>query len=86
MKDINYISKEENERRRDYYEFCKVLEEVFNDDEPFDDDDIPDTMTGMTYGQMKYGDDYDNFTGDIIRSSRTETIKEQPIKKSRKRN
>lgn len=31
-------------------------------------------------------DDDDNFTGDIIRSSRTETIKEQPIKKNRNGN
>jgi len=52
MKDINYISNEENERRRDYYEFCKVIDEILTED----DDTIPDELSGVTYEINKYGE------------------------------
>ena len=70
MKDINYITPEENERRLQYYEFCKIIDSIMTDD-----DDIPDQLSGITYEDNKYGYD-DFFTGDISKSSRTDTNKD----------
>lgn len=72
MKDINYISQEENERRLQYYEFCKIIDSIMTDD-----DDIPDQLSGITYEDNKYGYDDDFFTGDISKSSRTDTNKDE---------
>lgn len=49
-------------------------------DKIFGDDDIPDSLSATTYEQVKYGDDYDGgFTGDISKSSKTETEKDAQI-------
>lgn len=46
-------------------------------DKIFGDDDIPDSLSATTYEQVKYGDDF--FTGNIAKSSKTETEKDAQI-------
>ena len=43
--------------------------------EIMDDDTLVDEISGNTYEQVKYGDDF--FTGNLIKSSRTYTNKDE---------
>lgn len=75
----------ETERIKKYAEFCKVMDEVlsepddmteFNEiDTIVDDDTLPDFSGFTSYAENKYGYE-DGFTGDIAKSSRTDTIKD----------
>lgn len=51
MEDLKQITQIENEKREQYYEFCKLYDQLMTDD--------------------------DFFTGDISKSSRTETNKDE---------
>lgn len=69
LQDMEYpelTPKEEEELRK-----LNVLEKIFGDD------DIPDSLSAITYEQVKYGDDF--FTGNIAKSSKTETEKDAQI-------
>lgn len=72
LQDMEYpelTPKEEEELRK-----LNMLEKIFVDD------DIPDSLSAITYEQVKYGDDYDGgFTGDLSKSSKTETEKDIQI-------
>ena len=54
MEDLKQITQIENEKREQYYEFCKIMDEILTED---DNDDF--------------------FTGDIAKSSRTDTNKDE---------
>ena len=54
MEDLKQITQIENEKREQYYEFCKLYDQLMTDD--------------------------DFFTGDISKSSRTDTNKDEIIK------
>lgn len=75
------------EKLKKYAEFCKVMDEVlsetddmteFNEiDTIVDDDTLPDASGLTTYYQNRYGESYDDcMTGDISKSSRTDTNKD----------
>ena len=51
MEDLKQITQIENEKREQYYEFCKLYDQLMTDD--------------------------DFFTGDISKSSRTDTNKDE---------
>ena len=57
MEDLKQITQIENEKREQYYEFCKIMDEILTED---DNDDF--------------------FTGDISKSSRTDTNKDEKQK------
>ena len=54
MEDLKQITQIENEKREQYYEFCKLYDQLMTDD--------------------------DFFTGDISKSSRTDTNKDEIVK------
>ena len=54
MEDLKQITQIENEKREQFYEFCKLYDQLMTDD--------------------------DFFTGDISKSSRTDTNKDEIVK------
>ena len=54
MEDLKQITQIENEKREQYYEFCKLYDQLMTDD--------------------------DFFSGDISKSSRTDTNKDEIVK------
>ena len=71
----------ETKRMKKYAEFCKVMDEVLSEPDDMtefneiDDDTIPDFSGFTSYAENKYGYE-DGFSGDISKSSRTETVKD----------
>lgn len=60
-----------SQQEQDELRKLNMLEKIFGDD------DIPDSLSAITYEQVKYGDDF--FTGNIAKSSKTETEKDTQI-------
>ena len=54
MEDLKQITQIENEKRKQFYKFCKIMDDILTED---DNDDF--------------------FTGDIAKSSRTDTNKDE---------
>lgn len=74
--EIPELTPNEEEKLRNYYDFCKAFDAMMSDD-----DDMADELSGNTYEQVKYGDDY--FTGNIKLCGDTET--DRTIKRYRRR-
>lgn len=67
---------EEIDKMKKYAEFCEVMDELLSEpDDMVDDNTIPDFSGFTSYAENKYGYE-DGFTGDISKSSRTDTNKD----------